>query len=167
MTEGNLKSAPEEASTENDAQAIAERSAQTMWSRDKASQTLGMELTAIGPGSAMITMTVTDSMVNGHDIGHGGYTFALADSAFAFACNSYKDDAVALHCDIVFSAPTRLGDTLTARAVERWRRGRSGLYDVTVTNQAGETVAEFRGLCRTVKPVDPGAATASTANGSA
>ena len=134
-----------------DPQALAEACAAVMWADDRASQRLGMQLDAVGPGRAVMSMAVTDAMTNGHGDGHGGYTFALADSAFAFACNAYNQRVVAQHCSITFIAPVALGDRLTATAQEVSRQGRSGLYDVRVTNQAGTVVAEFRGQSRTVK----------------
>jgi acyl-CoA thioesterase len=109
-----------------------------MWSSDAASRALGMELVDVSPGRARVRMTVRDDMVNGHTIGHGGFTFTLADSAFAFACNSYNRSTVAAACEIRFLRPTRLGDVLVADAVERSRQGRDGVYDVTVT--CGDTV---------------------------
>src|SRR3954466_16014531 len=122
----------------------ARRSADAMWAGDRASQALGMTLQSVGPGPATLSMTVREDMVNGHDIGHGGLTFALADSAFAFACNSYDRRTVASGAEIRFRAPTHRGDVLTATAVERSREGRSGVYDVEVSN--GETlVATFVG----------------------
>jgi acyl-CoA thioesterase len=131
------------------AQQVAERSAAAMWADDRASRALGMVLEEVGPGRATLRMTVRDDMVNGHDIGHGGITFTLADSAFAFACNSYNRRTVAAAAEIRFRAPTRLGDVLVARAVERERDGRDGIYDVVVT--AGETVvAEFEGRSREI-----------------
>ena len=120
-----------------------------MWAEDRASQRLGMRLVDVGPGTATLTMTVRDDMVNGHGIAHGGFVFALADSAFAFACNSYDVRTVAYACTITYLAPTRLGDELVAVATERSRSGRTGTYDVTVTS-AGEVVAEFRGTSRTL-----------------
>jgi acyl-CoA thioesterase len=128
---------------------IASRSAAAMWADDRASQALGMELREVGPGRAVLSMTVTEDMVNGHAIGHGGLTFTLADSAFAFACNSYNRTTVAAGAEIRFRAPTRLGDALVARAVERTREGRDGVYDVTVT-VGGTVVAEFTGRSREI-----------------
>jgi acyl-CoA thioesterase len=128
---------------------IARASAEAMWAGDRASQALGMSLAEVGPGRATLRMTVREDMVNGHDIGHGGLTFALADSAFAFACNSYNRRTVAAGADIRFRAPTRCGDTLVASAVERSREGRDGVYDVTVT--VDETVvATFVGHAREI-----------------
>ena len=111
----------------------ARRSAEAMWAGDRACQALGMSLDAIGPGTATLRMTLREDMVNGHDIGHGGLTFTVADSAFAFACNSYNRVTVAAAADVRFLAPTRLGDVLVASATERERAGRDGVYDVTVT----------------------------------
>ncbi len=133
-----------------DPQKLAEACAAAMWADDRASQRLGMSLDAVGPGTAALSMTVTEAMTNGHGMGHGGYIFTLADSAFAFACNGYDQRTVAQHCTISFLAPVALGDRLTATAQERHREGRNGIYDVTVANQRGEPVAEFRGWSRTV-----------------
>ena len=131
------------------AQETAERSAADMWADDRASQALGMEIVEVGPGRATLRMSVREDMVNGHGIGHGGLTFALADSAFAFACNSYGRTTVAAAAEIRFRRPTRLGDELVADAVERSRDGRDGVYDVTV--RAGdETVAIFVGRSREI-----------------
>ena len=128
---------------------IARASAEAMWSGDRASQALGMSIDRVGPGTATLRMTVRPDMVNGHDTGHGGFTFTLADSAFAFACNSYNRRTVAAGAEIRFRAPTRAGDELVATAVERSREGRDGTYDVTVT--AGETVvATFVGRSREI-----------------
>lgn len=131
---------------------VAKRSAEAMWSEDRASAALGMSIVEVGPGHATLTMTVREDMVNGHDIGHGGLTFTLADSAFAFACNSYNRSTVAAGGEIRFRRPTRLGDLLTAAAVERSREGRDGVYDVTVTRD-GEVVAEFTGRSREIAGV--------------
>lgn len=131
-------------------QQLAQACAEAMWAEDKASQGLGMEIVDVGPGKAAISMTIDERMVNGHGICHGGYIFTLADSAFAFACNSWNQSTVASHCAVSFLRPARLGERLTASAVERYREGRSGITDVTVTNEAGETVAEFRGNSRTI-----------------
>lgn len=128
-----------------DAQTLARASADAMWEDDRASQTMGMAITEIAPGTASITMTVREDMVNGHDICHGGFIFTLADSAFAFACNSQNLIAVASGARIEFLAPGRLGDTLTAEGSVVSQGKRSGVYDVTVTNQNGKTVALFRG----------------------
>ncbi len=128
----------------------ADRAAAAMWAGDAASQALGMCLVEVGPGRAVIEMRVREDMVNGHAIGHGGLTFALADSAFAFACNSYNRSTVAHECEVRFTAPTRLGDLLVAEAVERSRQGRDGVYDVTV--RCGATVvAEFVGRSKEIR----------------
>jgi acyl-CoA thioesterase len=134
---------------EANAQRVAERCAELMWADDEASQALGMDLAEVGPGRAMLQMLVRSDMSNGHGIAHGGFTFALADSAFAFACNSRNRRTVAQSCDIAFLAPVHSGDRLEAEAVERWRQGRSGIYDVTV--RCGDrVVAEFRGRSREI-----------------
>src|SRR3954447_26990779 len=117
---------------------VARESADAMWAEDRASRALGMSIDAVGPGTAVLRMTVREDMVNGHAIGHGGLTFTLADSAFAFACNSYDRRTVAAGAEIRFRAPTRLGDVLTATATERSREDVTGVYDVEVTN--GQTV---------------------------
>ncbi|WP_374299206.1 hydroxyphenylacetyl-CoA thioesterase PaaI [Paracoccus sp. (in: a-proteobacteria)] len=132
-------------------QEIAEASARAMWNDDSASQRLGMTLDHIAPGQATLSMTITEAMSNGHGNAHGGYIFTLADSAFAFACNSHNQLAVAQHCSITYLIPGRIGDRLTATAIETSRRGRSGIYDIRITNQDGDHVAEFRGHSRTVK----------------
>lgn len=131
-------------------QALAEACAAAMWRDDTACQDLGLSLDRIAPGAARLTMTVTRAMTNGHGIAHGGYIFTLADSAFAYACNTYDRVTVAQHCAITYLIPGHVGDLLTATAREISRRGRSGLYDVTVANQNGDTVAEFRGHARTL-----------------
>ncbi|WP_342787238.1 hydroxyphenylacetyl-CoA thioesterase PaaI [Actinomadura decatromicini] len=129
-----------------DAAETARRCAETMYARDKVAQDLSMRVTEIAPGRASLRMTVGDAMVNGHDIAHGGYVFLLADSAFAYACNTHDSVTVAASADIVFVAPARAGDVLEATAVERVRYGRSGIYDVTVRRVPdGAVIAEFRG----------------------
>jgi acyl-CoA thioesterase len=132
-------------------QELAEASANAMWKDDSASQRLGMTLDHVAPGEATLSMTILEAMANGQGNCHGGYIFALADSAFAFACNSYNQLAVAQHCSITYLVPGRIGDCLTATAKEISRHGRSGIYDVRIINQSGEHVAEFRGHSRTVK----------------
>jgi len=129
---------------------VARLSAAAMWAGDRASQGLGMELVEIGPGRATVRMPVREDMVNGHGTGHGGLTFTLADSAFAFACNSYDLRTVAASCEVRFLAPTRLGDELVARAVERSREGRDGVYDVSV-HVGDRLVAEFVGHSRQIR----------------
>lgn len=130
---------------------LASACADQMWEKDDASQSLGMKILEIKPGSARLEMLVRGTMLNGHRTCHGGYIFTLADSAFAFACNSYNQNTVAQGCKIDFVAPAFGGDLLTAQADERYRQGRSGIYDVTVTNQDGVVIAEMRGNSRTVK----------------
>lgn len=124
--------------------------AEGMWAADTASKALGMELCEVAPGRAVLAMTIRPDMVNGHDIAHGALIAALADSAFAVACNSYGPTTVASGFEIDFLEPVRLGDQLVATAVERWRRGRSGIYDVTVRRD-DVVVAEFRGRSRTLR----------------
>ena len=128
-----------------DAQAIAERVRDHMWSTDRASQGLGMEVTAIGPGSCTITMTVREDMLNGYGTCQGGLMTTLADSCFAFACNAYNEITVASGFNVEIVAPGRLGDVLTAVAVEVSKAGRMGVYDVDVRNQRDERVVAFRG----------------------
>jgi len=129
----------------------AQLSANAMWENDSASQRVGMKLIDVGPGAATLQLQVTADHLNGHKICHGGYTFMLADSAFAFACNSYNQLAVAHQNSITYAQPGQEGDMLTATAVEVSKSGRSGIYDVTITNQNGEALAHFRGHSRTVK----------------
>ncbi|MBS0372415.1 MAG: hydroxyphenylacetyl-CoA thioesterase PaaI [Proteobacteria bacterium] len=129
----------------DDAQALAEAVADSMWSRDRATQALGMRIEAIRPGYARISMPVREDMLNGHRICHGGLIFTLADTAFAYACNSYNKNTVASACHIDFLAPGREGDTLQAEAVEQSASGRTGVYDVTVRDGEGRTLALFRG----------------------
>jgi acyl-CoA thioesterase len=131
--------------SERYAQALAEAVAARMWSRDRASQGLGRRIERVAPGYAELTMTVRGDMVNGHAICHGGFVFTLADSTFAFACNSYNRNTVAQGCAIEFLGPAREGDVLRATGRERHRTGRTGVYDIEVTNQRGETIALFRG----------------------
>lgn len=133
-----------------DAHEVARRSAEAMWAADTASQALGMRIVGVGPGTAILEMPVRADMVNGHGIGHGGFTFSLADSAFAFACNSHNRRSVAFHCEITFLAASRLGDLLSATAVERHREGRDGTYDVTVRNASG-VVATFVGKSKEIR----------------
>jgi len=126
-------------------QALAERVAAAMFARDRASQALGMRILRVAPGAAYLSMTVRGDMVNGHAICHGGYVFTLADSTFAFACNSYNHNTVAQGCAIEYLAPAHEGDVLTAFGRERSRAGHTGVYDIEVQNQRGETIALFRG----------------------
>jgi acyl-CoA thioesterase len=129
---------------------IAQQSADAMWAEDKASRALGMKIEKVAPGLAVLSMSVGIDMVNGHGLCHGGYIFTLADSAFAFACNSRNQRHVAQHCQISFLAPGRLGMRLVAEARERHRGDRSGICDVTVKTDAGEVIAEFRGQSRAI-----------------
>jgi acyl-CoA thioesterase len=133
-----------------DPQALAERSAAAMYEADLASRHLGIQVDHIAPGQATARMVVRDTMINGHNICHGGYVFLLADTAFAFACNTYGSTTVAAACDISVRPPARLGDELVAHATERHRAGRSGIYDVTV-RRATTVIAEFRGHSRTMR----------------
>ena len=135
----------------SESQALAQRVADAMFARDRASQGLGMRITRVGAGHAELTMTVRSDMVNGHAICHGGFVFTLADSAFAFACNSYNMNTVANGCTIEFLAPAREGEVLTAVAQERAQVGRNGVYDVEVRNQDGVTIAHFRGKSTRIK----------------
>jgi acyl-CoA thioesterase len=133
------------------AQSLAERVAAAMWSRDVASRGLGMRIVHVGPGQAELAMTVRADMLNGHAICHGGFIFTLADSAFAFACNSYDLVTVASGCSVDFLAPAREGDVLTAVGRERSASGRTGVYDIEVVNQRGEKIALFRGKSYRIK----------------
>jgi acyl-CoA thioesterase len=128
-----------------DAQALAELAGKTMYENDPASQALGMLLAEIRPGYARMTMPVRLEMLNGHRTCHGGYIFMLADSAFAFACNSHNHNTVGAGCTIDYLAPGREGDLLTAEAVEQALSGKTGVYDVKVSNQEGRTIALLRG----------------------
>jgi len=132
-------------------QQVAEASRDAMWKDDRASRMLGMAVVAIGPGTATLTMTVRDDMLNGHDICHGGLVTTLADSAFAFACNAYNEVTVAAGFDVNLITAARGGDLLTARAHEVAKSGRTGVYDIEVTNQKGQRIAVFRGRSHTVK----------------
>ena len=127
------------------AQTAAEAAAKALFAGDRASQSLGMALTAVQPGMASVTMEVRPDMTNGHNICHGGLIFALADSAFAFACNSHGPAAVAAAVTIDFLVPAKVGDVLTAVATERWLGGRAGLYDLSVTRADGTLIAQARG----------------------
>ncbi|AKH99995.1 phenylacetic acid degradation protein PaaD [Hoeflea sp. IMCC20628] len=128
----------------------AERSSVAMLKHDHTTKGMGMKVEAVGPGTATISMVVRKDHLNGHGSCHGGAIFTLADSAFAFACNSHNKVTVAQHCSVTFLAPGREGDRLTAVAREVTLAGRSGIYDVTVTRDDGVAIAEFRGLSRTV-----------------
>ena len=145
-----MNEAPDEPDGDGpDADEIARACAEAMWAGDEASAGLGMQILEVGPGYAMMAMEVTPAMTNGHGIAHGGFIFTLADSTFAFACNSRGAKAVAQHGAITFLRPGRLGERLVATGHEVALAGRSGLYDVTVS-AGDETVAEFRGQSRLV-----------------
>jgi acyl-CoA thioesterase len=128
---------------------VARLCAEAMWATDEASQGLGIEILAISPGAATLAMTLTERMTNGHGTAHGGFIFALADSAFAFACNSHNERAVGAHCSITYLRPGARGKRLVATACEVSRAGRSGIYDVEVT-QDDTAIALFRGHSRTI-----------------
>ena len=128
----------------------ARKSAQAMWENDKASKWIGMQISNMDEGIASLNLTVQDHHCNGHGICHGGIIFSLADSAFAFACNSRNQATVAQHNTISYIAPGQLGDTLTADAREVSLSGRNGIYDVTVINQDNKKIAEFRGMSRAI-----------------
>ncbi len=132
------------------AQRLADAVGVGMYARDSASRALGIQLLAIRPGYAQTCMTVREDMVNGHGTCHGGLIFTLADTAFAFSCNSHNRNAVAQHCTISFLKPARLGEVLSAEAAEQTLAGRGGVYDVKVSNEAGELVALFRGNSRVI-----------------
>ena len=149
------------------AQQVAEATRDAMWRDDRASKSLGMEVLAVGPGSATLAMTVRDDMLNGHDICHGGLITTLADSAFAFACNAYNEMTVASGFDVNLLQAARRGDRLTAVATEVSKSGRTGVYDIAVHNQRGEPVAAFRGRSYTLKgkPVVEGLPVGKTKQG--
>ena len=134
-----------ETNTPSDPQVLAEATAEAMWSRDRNAQALGMTLISVAPGRAVVTMAVRSSMVNGHHFCHGGMIFSLADTAFAYACNSYNANTVASACHIDFLAPAKEGQMLEAEAIEQSLSGRTGVYDITVRVAGGRTVALFRG----------------------
>ena len=139
---------PHQATEEAQRQALAERVAAAIGEQATAPRVLGIALDEIRPGYARMSMTITGDMLNGVGIGHGGITYTLADTAFAYACNSYNRPAVALSCTVTYPAAARLGDRLVAECREIHRKGRNGTYDCTVTNQSGDVVALFRGQCR-------------------
>ena len=132
-------------------QELANAATQAMWTRDNATHALGMTLVSVAPGHAVMRMTVRSDMVTGHHICHGGLIFTLADSAFAYACNSYNLNTVASACSIDFLAPAREGDVLEATAVERSTSGRTGVYDIEVKVLGANTVALFRGKSYRIK----------------
>jgi len=137
--------------TERTPQQTADLVRERMFANDRASKALGMRVVEMSPGQATLTMTVREDMLNGHDICHGGFTAALADSAFAFACNSYNELTLASGFAIDLVAPARLGDLLTAVCREVVKSGRSGVYDTVVDNQHGQRIAVFRGRSHTLK----------------
>jgi acyl-CoA thioesterase len=137
------------------AQRRAQAAVQAMYGADRASQWLGIEIIEVAPGRARIAMTVRPDMVNGHGMCHGGIVFAFADSAFAFACNSYGDPMVAAGAGIDFLAPTPCGERVTATATEVSRSARHGIYDVAVTDAAGRVLAQFRGRCSRLRGSSP------------
>jgi acyl-CoA thioesterase len=134
-----------------DPAALAKAAAEVMWRDDNASKWLGMKVEEVRPGYARLSMAVTRDMVNGHNLCHGGLIFTLADSTFAFACNSHSQRAVAAGASIEFLAPAFLGDLLTAEGMEQALKGRTGVYDMKVSNQKGELIALFRGKSATIK----------------
>ena len=132
-------------------EALAQATAQAMYDADTCSRALGMELAEVRPGYARMRMTVRPDFLNGHQICHGGLIFTLADSTFAFACNSYNVNTVAAGCSIEYLRPVHGGDVLTAEAIEQTLNGRHGIYDIRVMNQVGDTVAMFRGKSAQIK----------------
>jgi acyl-CoA thioesterase len=141
-----------------DSQRIAELSAKAIFAGDHASRNLGFRIEEVRPGFARLRMTVRTDMLNGHGICHGGIVFALADSAFAVACNTYNAVTVAAAASIDFLAPARANEELTAEAREIWRSKRSGIYEISVSNQRGETIALFRGRSHCIGgPIVPAA----------
>ena len=135
----------------SDPQALAMATAADMYERDHATQALGIEIVEIQPGAARMQMLVRKDMLNGHQTCHGGFIFALADSTFAFACNSYNIPTVAAGCSIEYLAPGFEGDLLQAEASEQARSGKTGVYDIIVTNQDGKKIALFRGKSHQLK----------------
>lgn len=149
MDEQNFPNDHPEATMTPDA--IAKRCAEVMWLDDQAARGLGVSIVAVGPGSATLSMPVRADMVNSHGTCHGGFIFAIADSTFAYACNSFNHRTVAAGVDINFLAPAHLGDILTASGHARHQGGRSGVYDIEVSNQDGKLVAVFRGRAARIK----------------
>ncbi|MGA1315743.1 MAG: hydroxyphenylacetyl-CoA thioesterase PaaI [Rubrivivax sp.] len=135
----------------DNAQHVAQAARDAMLKDDHATKALGIRIEAVGPGTCTATMTVRQDMLNGHAICHGGLITTLADSAFAFACNAYNEITVASGFDVNLLAAGRLGDVLSAQAVEVSKSGRTGVYDITVTNQRGERIAVFRGRSYVMK----------------
>lgn len=153
MTTKNALAPVSDADVDGDAdpQAVADHVRHGMYANDRALKALGIEVTSIGPGRATATMTVREDMLNGHETCHGGLIATLADSAFAYGCNSYDELTVASSFGVDFIAPGRLGDRLSARCEEVSRSGRTGVYDVEISNQRGERIAVFRGRSYTAK----------------
>jgi acyl-CoA thioesterase len=151
MTEANNDTNNNNGMEQDSAQYRAEKAGAAMYARDRTAHALGIVLEKIAPGCSVMRMTVRGDMVNGHNICHGGMIFTLADTAFAFACNSYNQTTVALKCTIDFLAPAQLGEELVAVAEERTARGRTGVYDVGVSNGAGDLIALFRGNSYRIK----------------
>ena len=147
----SLTSPAPKASSEMTPEELARATGKAMYRSDRASQWLGMELQEVRPGYARMTMRIRDEFLNGHAICHGGLMFTLADSTFAFACNSYNINTVAAGCSIEFLKPVAGGDTLTAEAQEQVLSGRHGIYDIRLTNSAGDVVAMFRGKSAQIK----------------
>jgi acyl-CoA thioesterase len=140
---------------DDEAMQLALRSSARMYADDQATKALGISIEEVGPGRATARMRVTGEMTNGHGIAHGGYIFLLADTAFAYACNSYGPVTVAQACHIAFLSPARAGDELIATAAERVRMERTGIYDVSVRRADGEVLAEMRGHSRTMPQRKP------------
>jgi acyl-CoA thioesterase len=132
-------------------QALAVAVAEAMYARDPAVRAFGIRIDEVGPGFARLSMPVRDDMLNGHGLCHGGLIFTLADSAFAYACNSRNQNTVASGCTIDYLAPGQPGDVLVAEAVEQSLAGRTGVYDITVSNQDGRRLALFRGRSHSIK----------------
>lgn len=137
--------------SERTPQQTAELVRESMFANDRAAKNLGMEVVEVSPGNASVAMTVREHMLNGHDICHGGLIATLADTAFAYACNSYNELTVASGFSIDLMAPGREGDVLTARSFEVSKAGRTGVYDCEITNQRNERIAVFRGRSHTIK----------------
>ena len=133
-----------------DSQALADATAKSMYDLDYTAKHMGMDIKAMRPGGGVLSLRVQNWMINGHGICNGGIIFTLADTAFAYACNSHNQRTVAQHCTITYLAPGKSGETLTATAKETARNGRNGIYDIQVHNELGETLAYFRGNSRTI-----------------
>ena len=129
---------------------VARKSVAALWAEDHTAKEHGIHIESVGPGRAALSMALTKAMTNGHGIGHGGFIFLLADTAFAYACNSYNQRCVAQHCAITYLRPAKRGSRLRAEARELQRIDRSGIYDISVTDETGAAIAEFRGHSRTV-----------------